>query len=77
MIAMERKRVEIPESIRKAKDFSQGIACPKCECRHWNVEQTRRVGGMLKRVRTCRNCGCMIESQERFSAIIETDDGSI
>lgn len=75
MIAMERKRVEIPESIRKAKDFSQGIACPKCECRHWNVEQTRRVGGMLKRVRSCRNCGCVIESQERMTSIIhESDD---
>lgn len=46
-------------------DDSPGLACTKCGCRHLPVKYSRRVGTMMRRVRTCRNCGKDVTTHER------------
>jgi len=41
-----------------------GLKCPRCECRHLDVLETRRHwNNSIKRYRRCRNCG------KRFTTI--------
>lgn len=73
----ERKRSKIPESKKLVKNFTQGISCPRCGCRHWEVAESLRIGGRIERWRKCRNCPTRIRTKEEFVEIIETDSGSI
>ncbi len=56
----------------KAKDRREqpseipGIVCPKCECRHFDVEYTRPRVGRIVRARRCRNCGYRVITTERI-----------
>lgn len=43
----------------------QGLICPQCGCRHFEVLYTRRaLGGKLIRRRACRHCGRRITTSE-------------
>ena len=43
----------------------KGIACPKCECRHWYVRNTVPGKGAITRYRVCRNCQHVRRTVER------------
>jgi len=43
----------------------RGIECPKCECRHFFVVETRRGPACIIRRRECRNCGRRVTTTER------------
>jgi len=49
-IVSERKKVPLPY-------LTQGVKCPKCQCRDLRVYGTRREGARIKRYRECRHCG--------------------
>lgn len=57
----------------------EGIACPRCGCRHLLVVYTRHrtVGrrGLTIRCRECRHCGRRIITHERPIGEAQTQDG--
>jgi hypothetical protein len=42
-----------------------GLECRKCGCRHFYVDNTRKVNRMIIRYRRCRNCGQRMTTCER------------
>lgn len=78
MIHMSRKQAKIPESRKIVKNFTQGMPCPRCGCRHWNVWRKTPTGAVNMRTLLCRHCGTEVRSKEQIVEVIEeTDDGSI
>lgn len=46
-------------------DRPVGIVCPRCECRHFSVVETRAESkGRIRRRRECRHCGHRITTYE-------------
>lgn len=46
-------------------DEKIGIECPKCGCRHLEVDYGRpKRGGGYQRKRICRNCGTVVMTRE-------------
>jgi len=46
-------------------DDGRGLECRKCGCRHFYVDNTRKVNRMIIRYRRCRNCGQRMTTCER------------
>ena len=42
-----------------------GLECRRCGCRHFFVDNTRKVSRMIIRYRRCRNCGQRVTTCER------------
>ena len=42
-----------------------GLECHTCGCRHFYVDNTRKVNRMIIRYRRCRNCGKRMTTCER------------
>lgn len=42
-----------------------GLECRKCGCRHFLVDNTRKVSRMIIRYRRCRHCGTRMTTCER------------
>jgi hypothetical protein len=42
-----------------------GLECRKCGCRHFVVDHTRKISGMIVRYRRCRHCGQRMTTAER------------
>jgi len=52
-----------------------GIACPKCGCRHLEVDYGRpKRGGGYQRKRICRNCGTMVMTRETVIFSVPSSD---
>lgn len=50
-----------------------GIECPKCACRHLEVDYGRpKRGGGYQRKRICRNCGTVVFTRETVLFSIQT-----
>ena len=62
----DRRRYRLSEYNRR-----DGIECPKCGCRHFDVRWTRHRVGSVRRRKVCRNCGHRILTGERI-----IDDGN-
>lgn len=50
----------------QAEANANGIACPRCGCKHidWDVPESRWFEGGKKRWRVCRNCKHRIDTVE-------------
>jgi transcriptional regulator NrdR family protein len=46
-------------------DNARGLECPECGCRHFHVDNTRKVSRMIIRYRRCRHCGRRMTTCER------------
>jgi transcriptional regulator NrdR family protein len=44
---------------------SRGLECLKCGCRHFYVDNTRKINRMIIRYRRCRHCGKRMTTCER------------
>lgn len=40
-----------------AAEYTDGISCEDCGCRHSYVIRTERIGDTVRRTRRCRHCG--------------------
>ncbi len=46
-----------------------GLVCPRCECCHFLVLETRpTTDGRIRRLRGCRNCGKHVRTYEEIDA---------
>ena len=44
---------------------TRGLECRKCGCRHFVVDNTRKLNRMIIRYRRCRHCGRRMTTSER------------
>ena len=58
------------ETLTSEESQSQGIACPKCGCRHLPVRYTRHRGKRIIRFRECRYCGRRVMTYEEVQSCV-------
>jgi len=59
---------ETPDSSDEGQpQADEGLMCPRCECRHFEVLYTRpAAGGQIKRRRECRHCRWRVTTFEKI-----------
>ena len=45
------------KSYGEAEEYTDGVPCEECGCRHSYVIRTERIGDTVRRTRRCRHCG--------------------
>jgi transcriptional regulator NrdR family protein len=58
-----------------ASDKPKGIECPRCGCRHFDVDKTRPAVLAVRRKRSCRNCGKVVWTKETIWMVPEEKGG--
>lgn len=51
----------------------QGIVCPSCGHTESSVEHTRRKDGCIVRERECEQCGLLLQTTEKITAISDAN----
>lgn len=44
-----------------------GLQCPRCGCRHLEVQYTERGNRCRVRIRVCRHCGTRVRTREQIT----------
>lgn len=57
-----------PSDSKRPEPKLQGLACPRCGCRHMYTVETRSTPHRIIRTRECRHCGRRMKTYEQYSS---------